>query len=201
MFARQELPIRPTCGTRARRNVSLHRVHRNDAHRRPSGDSRPSCSDRKLPARKKHSHCVRAAHGYLVKSMPVSASIDTKRHIVSLVFTGDTSFMEWKLVMDGVLANASYVAGMCILNDRSAAGSAPSTEMVRQVVRYLVHHAESFSGCGVAMVVSSLADYGMGRMAEILSERSGVVVRAFHNREEAIAWLAEADPRRFGPLL
>lgn len=122
--------------------------------------------------------------------MPVTASIDTGRHIITMRFSGETSFLEWKIVMDGVLANPEYVSGMCVLSDRTSAASTPSSQDVRELVRYIALHAENFSGCGVAIVSSTAAEFGMSRMAEILAERTGVDVRAFKLEEEAVLWLA-----------
>ena len=61
--------------------------------------------------------------------MPVVASIDTTQQIVTLVFAGETSFNEWQAMMDGVLSDLNYVAGMCIgtgyRRSNPAARSAP----------------------------------------------------------------------------
>ena len=119
--------------------------------------------------------------------MPVVASIDTTQEIVTLVFEGETSFSEWQAVMDGVLTDLRYVAGMCILSDRRAAENIPSTEHIREVVQYLKRHAESFAGCGIAIVAPSPAEYGMSRMAELLADGTGVSVRAFHEPDAALS--------------
>ena len=127
--------------------------------------------------------------------MPVSASIDPVKHIVTLRFTGDTSYADWEAVMDAVLANVEYVVGMCVLSDRRDAENVPSSRHIQDLVGYLIRNAPSFSGCGVAIVAVSAADFGMGRMAEILAEETGVQLRAFHSPEKALAWLAAAHPR------
>lgn len=127
--------------------------------------------------------------------MPVYGAIDVARHIVTLHFTGETSYAEWELVMDDVLANVAFVVGMCVLSDRRDAENIPSTQHIRDLIDYLVRHAESFVGCGVAIVAHSQAEFGMSRMAEILAEETGVLVRAFHTPDEARAWLADTHPR------
>ena len=123
--------------------------------------------------------------------MPVVASIDTTQQIVTLVFAGETSFIEWQAVMDGVLSDLSYVASMCIISDRRAAENIPSTEHIRELVQYLKRHAESFAGCGIAIVAHSPVEYGMSRMAELLADGTGVRVRAFHEPESALSWLSD----------
>ena len=117
------------------------------------------------------------------------------KHIVTLRFTGDTSYVDWEAVMDTVLANVEYVVGMCVMSDRRDAENVPSSHHIQDLVGYLIRNAPSFSGCGVAIVAVSAADFGMGRMAEILAEETGVQLRAFHSPEQALAWLAAAHPR------
>ena len=133
-----------------------------------------------------------------VPSVPVTASIDAARRLVTLRFSGDTTYDEWKPVMDDVLANVNYVAGMCILSDRREAATVPSTEHIRALVDYLSRHAASFTGCGIALVARSDAEYGMSRMAEMLSEVTGVRVRAFRTPEDALAWFEEDAPQENG---
>ena len=127
--------------------------------------------------------------------MPVTASVDPVQHLVTLRFTGETSYAEWEVVMDAVLADVEYVVGMCVLSDRRDAANIPSTEHIRDLVGYLIRHAASFAGCGVAIVAHSSAEFGMRRMAEILAEETGVELRAFRTTEEALAWLAAEHPR------
>ena len=127
--------------------------------------------------------------------MPVYGAIDVARHIVTLRFTGETSYAEWEQVMDDILANVAYVVGMCVLSDRRAAENIPSTQHIRDLVAYLVRHAESFVGCGVAIVARTEVEFGMSRMAEILAEETGVLIRAFHTVDEARTWLALTHPR------
>lgn len=125
--------------------------------------------------------------------MTVTASIDAEQHVVTLHFTGATSFEEWQATMDRLLADAAYRPGMCILSDHRDADDVPTAEHVRAVVEYLDRHADAFPGCGWAIIARDLADFGMNRMAEMLAERTHVSFRAFRQLDEARVWLADRD--------
>ena len=125
--------------------------------------------------------------------VPVTAMIDATEHIVTLHFTGDTTFAQWQAAMDEVLASAAYRPGMCMVSDHREAGGIPTPHDIRQMVDYLDRHADDFPGCGWAIIARDLADFGMSRMAEMLAEPTRVSVRAFRYPEEARTWLADQD--------
>lgn len=133
--------------------------------------------------------------------MPVSAAVDPTQHVVTLHFTGTTSFEQWKTTMDELLANPAYQPGMCVVSDHREAADIPSPEFVRAKVDWLEAHADAFPGCGWAIIARDLADYGMSRMAEMLIERTSVSLRAFRDYREARDWLAEHEstPRATRP--
>ena len=122
--------------------------------------------------------------------VPVAVVVDTTQHVVTLRYTGTTSFEQWREAMHALLANPAYQPGMCVVADHREADDIPSPEFVRAKVDWLEAHADSFPGCGWAIIARDLADYGMSRMAEMLVERTTVALRAFRDYAEARAWLA-----------
>ena len=90
--------------------------------------------------------------------MPVSVDIDPTQHLVTLHFTGSTTFEQWKRAIDELLANAAYLPGMCVVSDHREAEDIPSPEFVRAKVDYLETHADAFPGCGWAIIARDLAD-------------------------------------------
>lgn len=121
--------------------------------------------------------------------MPVSYDIDLDASFVILRFTGETDFAAYRAVMDGVLADPRFRPGMCWLSDRRATTELPSADFVRRLTDYIGTHSPTFARCGWAVVTGTLGDYGMARMAELLSERHEADVRAFMDYDEAVAWL------------
>ena len=121
--------------------------------------------------------------------MATTSSLDAEAGIVTLTFTGVTSFAEWERAIDGILADPRYRVGMCLLSDRRRATDIMSKEYIDRVVDYLSLHGASFVGCGWALVASTPADFGMTRMAATFAERTVVNVRAFQRMEDAVEWL------------
>ena len=126
--------------------------------------------------------------------MSVTVSFTPHEHLATLVFEGSTTFDEWRVAMDAALQHEHFLVGMCIISDRRASQDVPTPIYVRALVGYLKAHADAFAGCGVALVTDGLADYGMSRMAEILSDETVVKVRAFSDIHAARAWLGEFPP-------
>lgn len=122
--------------------------------------------------------------------MPISWRISDG--LVRLESHGDVAFDEWKAAVDAALAHPDHRPGMGVLHDWRGMRTSPSTAEIEARARY---------GAGLgpirwALVVPSDVGYGMGRMAEILTERPPIELRTFRDLGEAEAWLRSGtDPR------
>ena len=125
--------------------------------------------------------------------MSVSYRITPEEGRVYMTMTGVTSFEEWERAMLAALADPSYRPGFGFLIDRRAAPS-PTSDFIRRVVSFNKVHQGELGGGRRAVVVGSTADYGMGRMAEILSESSSSPINVFTDIDEAQRWLRAARP-------
>ena len=126
--------------------------------------------------------------------MSVTSHIDALAGLVTLTFTGETSFEEWCATVEAVLAHPDFRTNMCFMSDRRAATDIMSKPYFERIVDFLVQHAPKLGGCGWAIVAWTPADFGMSRMAAIFAERSPVEVRAFRQYDDALAWLRQRAP-------
>ena len=122
--------------------------------------------------------------------MSITYRIDPVERLVYLTMAGDASYREWEGAMLAILADPSYRPGFDFLIDRRAA-PAPTSDFIRRVVAFNREHHQELGG-GRAVVVGNTADFGMGRMAEILSEGEPSPIRAFTSLDEALRWLRAA---------
>lgn len=122
--------------------------------------------------------------------MAVTSSIDPERGIVTLTYTGTTTFGEWEAEVEQVIHDPRYRAGMCFLSDRRLATDIMSKEYINLILDYIARSAAQFVGCRWAIVTASAADFGMGRMGSFFAERTPVEGRAFMRIEDALGWLA-----------
>ncbi|MBW2397174.1 MAG: hypothetical protein JRG95_23235 [Deltaproteobacteria bacterium] len=68
------------------------------------------------------------------------------------------------------------------------------TEAVSDAARFLRDEDQNAAGSRVAMVAKADAVFGMMRLFEAYRAHSGVLIRVFRNRDDALRWLAgEAD--------
>ena len=121
--------------------------------------------------------------------MPIAASIDADAGIVTLTFTGVTSFDVWERTIATVIADPAYRVGMCFVSDRRLATDIMTKDYINRVVDYLSRYGAKFVGCGWALVADDPADFGMTCMGATFAERTPVEVRAFQSMDGALAWL------------
>ena len=120
--------------------------------------------------------------------MPVTYHLDQRERLVYLTVAGDASYNEWEASMLAILADPSYRPGFGFLIDRRDA-TAPASDYIRRVIAFNRAHRGELSRGRRAVVVGSVADFGMGRMAEILGEDLPFPMRVFTNFDEALRWL------------
>jgi hypothetical protein len=130
--------------------------------------------------------------------MPVHFAIDAAARLVAYAVEGDATPEEAREFLDAVLARPDFERGFYFLGDRRAA-ALPDAVFVREVAREVRSRAGSLAPCRWAVVVPSLAAFGMVRMWGVLTERSGVEVVPFTSPDEAIEWLGL--PAAYSPPL
>jgi hypothetical protein len=104
---------------------------------------------------------------------------------------GDPSFEEWKQTFLTLFADADYEKGFHFLSDRRLIEIPRSTEFIRSQINFFRKHEEQIKGCKWATVVSSIAAYGVGRMAQMLSDDIPAEMQVFTDMDKARQWLME----------
>jgi hypothetical protein len=96
---------------------------------------------------------------------------------------------EWKAAVDEALADPGFRPRLALAHDLRRMVRVPSAFEAMERVRFLANRSKRFGISRWAIVVSGATHYGMGRMAEILSEIGQEAdFRAFKELEEAVAW-------------
>lgn len=109
--------------------------------------------------------------------------------IVLLESSEDATFPEWRAAVDAFVAHPDYRPGMGVVHDWRPLRRVPPTAEIEARAKYARENASSFGLARWALVVSGLASYGMGRMAEALTDDSPVHLRVFRDLDEAKSWV------------
>jgi hypothetical protein len=91
--------------------------------------------------------------------------------------------------MKSLLNDPEYESGFHLLLDRSLIEEAPDTEYIRKVVSFIKRNESRFSNGRWVAVVRNKANYGMERMAQLLSDGTCVEMSVFTDMSEAENWL------------
>jgi hypothetical protein len=127
---------------------------------------------------------------YTGGSMDFSYRIDKANRIVYL--EGPTPDMEgWKQTFLTLFADADYEKGFDFLFDRRSIEVLGSTQFIKATISFFSSHKEQIEGCKWAIVISSTAAFGLGRMAQILSEDILGEMQIFTDIDKARQWLIE----------
>lgn len=123
----------------------------------------------------------------------IDYSIDASAGIVRLEYTGDATFEEWSSTLKAIFADAAYCPGFDFLIDRRRA-SAPTAETMHRMIAFIDRNLTFCEGSRWAIVTYSLADYGMGRMAQALASDHPTTLEIFTDLKEGLDWLAGPTP-------
>jgi hypothetical protein len=95
--------------------------------------------------------------------------------------------------METVLADARFRPGMSIVEDRRGVADAPSRIEVEIAAAWIRANATRIGRSRWAIVVDpgAHAAYGMARVAEFLTDRSGIAQRPFTDISAARAWVTD----------
>jgi len=100
-------------------------------------------------------------------------------------------FEEWLLTMERLFREPDFLPGFGILFDRSSITHPADTVYMKRLVHFLDTKRADGTIRGWAGVVGDVASFGMGRMAEQLTQYENSV-RIFRDVTEAEAWLSSA---------
>jgi len=120
--------------------------------------------------------------------------IDPQLGLVVIVRSHHPTFDEWRTFMEGLLADPQFRPGYAIVEDRRGDRGVPSRNEVEIVSAWIRTNASRLGQSRWAVVLdpASLAAFGMVRVGEFLTDRSGVSLRPFTSLETARAWASGA---------
>jgi hypothetical protein len=122
--------------------------------------------------------------------MEFTYRIDKTHRIVYL--EGDDPGLElWRQTMLAIFADPEFETGFNFLSDRRSASEARSSDYLKAALSFLKYHENEMGSCKWATVVSTMAAFGMGRMAQILSENLSTRIEVFKDIDEAREWLLQ----------
>lgn len=123
-----------------------------------------------------------------MSSKPLPYEIDEERGIVLVTIERQPTLDDWVATLEAIVRDPRWTDGFSVISDRRAVPP-PEGEYVRSAIRALADRFASHAPMRWATVAppGPLA-FGMSRMAELVSESSGVTFRAFQTLEEALAW-------------
>lgn len=122
--------------------------------------------------------------------MALSYHIDQSLGVIRVSRSHRPTFDEFKTFMEGLLADPAFRTGWPILEDRREDPGVPSRAEVEVMAAWIRVNAARLGHVRWAVVLapSALAAFGMVRVGEFLTDRSGVTLRAFTSVEAASAW-------------
>ena len=125
--------------------------------------------------------------------MALSYEIDPRVGFIEIRRSHNPTFDEWRGFMESLLADTRFTPGMSIVEDRRGVTDAPSRIEVEIAAAWVRANAARLGKSRWAIVVDPAAQaaYGMARVAEFLTDRSGVAQRPFTKVDEARAWAAD----------
>jgi hypothetical protein len=134
--------------------------------------------------------------------MSAGYRIHPRSNVVLFEGKGPMAFAEWSACLSAAMADAAYQPGMRMLSDRRSLEGGYETTTIEQIVLFFRSHARRLGSTRWAVLTRAYdADYGMVRMAGMLSESTMVQVRAFTDLDEALEWILQVvDDEEFAEL-
>jgi hypothetical protein len=124
---------------------------------------------------------------------PLSYNVDEATCTATVTYHAQPTIGEWRKALVRLLTHAAFQPHFAVLLDRSRIYTAAETNYIDEFVRVLDDEREKGNITGrCAIIVNNPTSFGMGRMAEQLSNFANSI-RTFHNLEDAEHWVAEAN--------
>ncbi len=126
--------------------------------------------------------------------MSLTFEIDPQLSLIAITRSHNPTFDQWREFMEGLLSDARFRPGQAIIEDRRADRSVPTRNDVETAAAWVRINAARLGQIRWAVVLdpAALAAFGMVRVGEFLTDRSGVSMRAFTSIETARAWVTGA---------
>ena len=118
--------------------------------------------------------------------MPNFYSIDKKNRIVMSTITGEFTFTEALAHQRDLSKDKDFDPTFAHIVDFTHASL---DKISAEEVRQFAHRSIFSQDARRAVVLPNLADYGFGRMYEMLRDLQGQTVRAFRTLHEALKWV------------
>jgi hypothetical protein len=120
--------------------------------------------------------------------------IDPQVGLIVITRSHNPTFDEWRMFMEALLHDTRFQPGSAIVEDRRGERGVPSRNEVEIAAAWIRTNASRLGHSRWAIVVdpTALAAFGMVRVGEFLTDRSGVSLRAFTSIETARAWASGA---------
>ncbi len=122
------------------------------------------------------------------RPMPVGYQVIPAKRLVIVTYTDPVILEDWTNTIEAVFLHPEYEPGFNLLVDRRAA-EPPTRAFADAVATFVRKRRTKFGSARIALLVSDIASYGMGRMQEMLNESADLPTRAFRSEAEAYAWL------------
>ena len=123
---------------------------------------------------------------------PLSYNVDEATCAATVTCHAQPAMFEWRRVMARVLTHAAFQPHFGVLFDRRRIHTPAETNYMNQFVQMLDKERSKGNIAGrCAIIVSDPMSFGIGRMAEQLSNFAGSI-RTFYSLEDAEQWVAEA---------
>ena len=124
--------------------------------------------------------------------------IDVARNFVSLYWDEFPTLAHLREVVENVITDPEFHAGMNFLWDRDPRRANDATiEYLREAVYFLQILGDQVGNHAWAIVTHNASDFGKARMIEAMTDQGKVTVRAFQSQGDAEEWLRH--PVRFEP--
>ena len=126
--------------------------------------------------------------------MALTFEFDPQLELIVITRSHHPTFDEWRTFMEGLLNDTQFRPGLAIVEDRRGERGVPSRNEVEVAAAWIRSNASRLGHSRWAVVVdpTALAAFGMVRVGEFLTDRSGVSLRAFTSMETARSWATGA---------
>jgi hypothetical protein len=125
---------------------------------------------------------------YPLMNESLSYKMDLSRKRVVVTYHASPSFEDWVSFMNRVCDHPDYQEDFDILLDRRAVPTTAETPCITHAVDFIDKRVRRGAKGRWALGVSDLGNFGLGRMAEQLSDYYGSI-RTFKNYAAAEEWL------------
>jgi hypothetical protein len=125
----------------------------------------------------------------------MTLSYDFKGSILRVVLDGQYGLEDVKELFKAALTDPRFVKGFGLLIDARTTLGNPSSNELRERAEFLGLISGHFAP-GIAVVVSTLLHFGLGRMFEIFASAHGIRIQVFRNIDDAWRYLEQGQKKR-----